>query len=172
MSEDEIETAAQPDEVVEVVEELIEDPIEVLETRVEELLSDLQYARAETMNARHRGQRDKAEAIRFGSAGLAVRILPAIDGLEKALANGDGDSEAILSGVRLTLDAMRAALTAEGISRVEAEGAEFDPTCMEAIATIAAPDGAAAGSVIEVIEAGYTLHDRVLRPAKVIVAEG
>jgi molecular chaperone GrpE len=43
---------------------------------------------------------------------------------------------------------------------------------MEAIATIAAPDGAAAGSVIEVIEAGYTLHDRVLRPAKVIVAEG
>ena len=91
MSEDEIETAAQPDEVVEVVEELVEDPIEVLETRVAELLSDLQYARAETMNARHRGQRDKAEAIRFGSAGLAVRILPAIDGLEKALANGDGD---------------------------------------------------------------------------------
>ena len=114
MSEDEIETAAQPDEV----EELVEDPIEVLETRVAELLSDLQYARAETINARHRGQRDKAEVIRFGSAGLAVRILPAIDGLEKALANGDGDSEAILSGVRLTLDAMRAALTAEGISRV------------------------------------------------------
>ena len=169
MPEDE-SSEVEPVDEVEMAEAAPEDPMELLEARVEELLSDLQYARAETMNARHRGQRDRAEAIRFGAAGLASKIIPAIDGLEKALSNGNGDNEAITEGVRMTLDSLKNALETEGVTRVETVGAAFDPTHMEAIATIPAPDGQAAGTVIEEIESGFMLHDRVLRPAKVVVA--
>lgn len=169
MSEDEAGEAEPTDEPVEAEAEP-EDPMSVLEARVAELLSDLQYARAETMNARHRGQRDRAEAVRFGAAGLATRIIPAIDGLEKALSNGNGDNEAILEGVRMTLESLKNALESEGVTRVETIGAAFDPTRMEAIATVPAPNDEAAGTVLEEIESGFMLHDRVLRPAKVVVA--
>lgn len=169
MSEDEAGEAEPVDEAP-TAEAEPEDPMAVLEERVAELLSDLQYARAETMNARHRGQRDRAEAIRFGAAGLATRIIPAIDGLEKALSNGNGDNEAILQGVRMTLDSLKNALESEGVTRVETTGAAFDPTRMEAIATVPAPNDEAAGTVLEEIESGFMLHDRVLRPAKVVVA--
>ncbi len=169
MSGDEAGEAEPTDEPVEAEAEP-EDPMSVLEARVAELLSDLQYARAETMNARHRGQRDRAEAVRFGAAGLATRIIPAIDGLEKALSNGNGDNEAILEGVRMTLESLKNALESEGVTRVETIGAAFDPTRMEAIATVPAPNDEAAGTVLEEIESGFMLHDRVLRPAKVVVA--
>ena len=64
VSHDEVDA---PDEVKEEVEAIVEDPLTILEERVQELMSDLQYARAETMNARQRGQRDKSEAIKFGA---------------------------------------------------------------------------------------------------------
>lgn len=169
MPEDESGEAEVADEA-DTAEPEPEDPIVVLEARVAELLSDLQYARAETVNARQRGQRDRAEAIRFGAAGLASRIIPAIDGLEKALSNGNGDNEAILEGVRMTLDSLKNALESEGVTRVETTGATFDPTCMEAVATVPAPNGESAGTVLEEIESGFMLHDRVLRPAKVVVS--
>jgi len=161
------EESGEVEPVDEVAEAEPEDPMVLLEARV--ALSDLQYARAETMNARHRGQRDRAEAIRFGAAGLASKIIPAIDGLEKALSNGNGDNEAITEGVRMTFDSLKNALETEGVTRVETVGAAFDPTRMEAIATIPAPDGQASGTVLEEIESGFMLHDRVLRPAKVVV---
>ncbi|MDP6318472.1 MAG: nucleotide exchange factor GrpE [Candidatus Thalassarchaeaceae archaeon] len=167
MSHDEVDA---PEEVEVESEGLENDPIAILEEQVQELMSDLQYSRAETMNARQRGQRDKSEAIKFGATNLATRILPAIDSLEKALLNGNGDSESILEGVRMTLSALNSALEAEGISKVESKGIEFDPTRMEAVATVPAPEGEKSGTVIEEIEAGYMHHDRVLRPAKVIVA--
>lgn len=168
MTEDESGEAEVADEA-DTPEPKPEDPLVVLEARVAELLSDLQYARAETMNARHRGQRDRAEAIRFGAAGLATRIIPAIDGLEKALSNGTGENEAIHEGVRMTLDSLKNALESEGVTRVETTGAAFDPTRMEAVATVPAPNDESAGTVLEEIESGFMLHDRVLRPAKVVV---
>ena len=129
----------------------------------------MQYAQAETANARQRGQRDRAEAIRFGAAGLASRIIPAIDSLEKALANENGDNEAIANGVKMTLESLKRALESEGVTILEATGKVFDPTQMEAIATVPVQDGQESGEVVEEIESGYMLHDRVLRPAKVIV---
>jgi molecular chaperone GrpE len=103
---------------------------------------------------------------------MALRILPLVDSLEKALeaANGD-DSDALSEGVRLTLEGAKAALEAEGVRQIEVESS-FDPTMMEAIATVPVPEDGVSGSVIEVIEVGYMYHDRVLRAARVIVAEG
>ena len=65
-----------------------------------------------------------------------------------------------------------AGLYSEGITEIEALGKEFDPTCMEAIATIPCPDDKEPGTVVEVIEGGYRMHERILRASRVVVAEG
>ena len=161
MSDGEPEDAKEPQEP--------EDEMTVLEAKLAELEKELQYSKAETANARQRGQRDKAQAIRFGAAGLASRIIPAIDSLEKAIANENGDNEAITNGVKMTLDSLKRALESEGVTILETTGKLFDPTQMEAIATVPVQEGQESGEVLEEIESGYLLHDRVLRPAKVIV---
>ena len=161
MSDGEPEDAEEPKEP--------EDEMTVLEAKLAELEKELQYSKAETANARQRGQRDKAQAIRFGAAGLASRIIPAIDSLEKAIANENGDNEAITNGVKMTLDSWKRALESEGVTILETTGKLFDPTQMEAIATVPVQEGQESGEVLEEIESGYLLHDRVLRPAKVIV---
>ena len=71
----------------------------------------------------------------------------------------------------MTLSKLKSALSAEGIVRIETEDEKFDPTKMEAIATIPSGEEIEPGSIIEVVEVGYMYHDRVLRAARVIVAE-
>ena len=148
------------------------DSIEDLEARVAELEKELQYSAAEMVNVRQRAAKERSEALRYGGMSMALRMLRLVDSLEKALeaTNGD-DSDALSEGVRLTLEGAKSALEAEGVSQIEVESS-FDPTMMEAIATVPVPEGSGPGSVIEVIEVGYMYHDRVLRAARVIVAEG
>jgi molecular chaperone GrpE len=100
---------------------------------------------------------------------LASRIIPAIDALEKALTNQNGENQAISEGVKMTLNSLKNALESEGVTILETTGQIFDPTQMEAIATVPAEEGQESGLVLEELESGYLLHDRVLRPAKVIV---
>ncbi len=165
------EPLTMPDEESEAGEQLEEpeDEVSALQAKLDELDKELQYAQAETANARQRGLRDRAEAIRFGAAGLASRIIPAIDSLEKALANENGDNEAIANGVKMTLESLKRALESEGVTILETTGKAFDPTRMEAIATVPVLEGQESGEVLEEIESGYMLHDRILRPAKVVV---
>ena len=165
------EPLTMPDEESEAGEQLEEpeDEVSALQAKIDELDKELQYAQAETANARQRGLRDRAEAIRFGAAGLASRIIPAIDSLEKALANENGDNEAIANGVKMTLESLKRALESEGVTILETTGKAFDPTWMEAIATVPVLEGQESGEVLEEIESGYMLHDRILRPAKVVV---
>ena len=146
-----------------------EDEMAVLQAKIDELQKELQYSKAETANARQRGLRDRTEAMKFGAAGLASKIIPAIDALEKALDNENDETQAFANGVKMTLNTLKNALESEGITIIEATGQVFDPTQMEAIATVPAGEEQEAGLVLEELESGYLLHDRVLRPAKVIV---
>ena len=161
---DEVPAAAADDSGADLTEDL--------GAKVAELEKELQYSAAEMVNVRQRASKERSEAMRYGGMSMALRMLPLVDSLEKALeaANGD-DSDALNEGVRLTLEGAKAALEAEGVSQIEV-GSSFDPTTMEAIATVPAPEGCEPGSVIEVVEVGYMYHDRVLRAARVIVAEG
>jgi|TARA_B100001146_G_C16171053_1_gene430092 molecular chaperone GrpE len=144
-----------------------------LESRISDLEKEIQYAKAETANVIQRAARDRSEALKYGGASLARRLIPTIDHLSKAVDASEGDGlESIIEGVKLTLDGIKSSLEAEGISQIEALGKQFDPTCMEAIATVPCPEGEEPGSVIEVIESGYRMHDRILRASRVIVAEG
>ena len=98
-------------------------------------------------------------------------MLPLLDSLEKALESVEGSElESLGEGVRLTLEGARAAMESEGVVKIEV-GSDFDPTTMEAIATVPVSDGGKPGSVIEIVEVGYMYHDRILRAARVIVAE-
>ena len=117
------------------------DPMSDLGAKVAELEKELQYSAAEMVNVRQRAARERSEAMRYGGMSMALRMLPLVDSLEKALeaANGD-DSDALSEGVRLTLEGAKAALEAEGVSPVEVESS-FDPTTMEAIDTVPTPEG-------------------------------
>ena len=157
-----------------VEEEESADPLRTMESRVLELEKELQYSVAEIVNIRQRSIRDKNDAVKYGGANLASRLIPIIDNLSRAIeSSGDEEiSESIFEGVKLTLESMSAALSIEGVKKIEISESSFDPPCMEAIASIPCPEGEEPGKIFQVIEDGYKLHDRVLRATKVIVYEG
>ena len=144
---------------------------EITEVSIESLERDLQYARAEIANIRSRASRERADLIRYSSSQLGLRMLDVLRSLELAIESSKDSVDSTLEGVRLTAESMRSALSSEGIVEIEIEDGVFDPSRMEAIAAIPAPDDVDSGSVLQIIEKGYMIHDRVLRPAKVVVSE-
>lgn len=141
------------------------------EASIESLERDLQYARAEIANIRSRASRERADLIRYSSSQLGLRMLDVLRSLELAIESSKDSADSTLEGVRLTAESMRSALSSEGIVEIAIEDGVFDPSRMEAIAAIPAPDDVDSGSVLQIIETGYMIHDRVLRPAKVVVSE-
>ena len=169
------------DEVDESTEELSEennseeieiiDPIKVLESKVEELEKEKQYSAAEMINLRQRYARERNILVKFSSMNLSSKILPVLDNLEKAISIDNSQTEKILEGVTMTMETLKTVLENEGVKKIDALEQIFNPSFMEAIAVIPAPEGKATGTVVEVIEDGYMFHERVLRPVKVIVSE-
>jgi molecular chaperone GrpE len=158
-----------PDEIT--LEEEEDDPLKILEGKIEELEKERQYNAAEIINIRQRYARERNALVKFAGMNLAFNLLPVVDNLEKALAMENNDSDKFIEGVDMTLKRLKAMLENEGVVKIEALNNEFDPAFMEAIAVISAPEGEDPGVVLEVIEEGYMYHDRVLRPVKVIVSE-
>tara|TARA_B100001142_G_scaffold50312_1_gene47588 strand:+ start:746 stop:1264 length:519 start_codon:yes stop_codon:yes gene_type:complete len=169
------------DEVDESIEELSEgnkseeteiiDPIKVLESKVEELEKEKQYSTAEMVNLRQRYARERNTLVKFSSMNLSSKILPVLDNLEKAISIENSQTEKILEGVTMTMETLKTVLENEGVIKIDALEKIFNPSFMEAIAVIPAPEGKEPGTVVEVIEDGYMFHERVLRPVKVIVSE-
>jgi molecular chaperone GrpE len=152
---------------------------------VEELIGQLEAQRAETErfrdrylreraeleNYKKRIQRDHSEALRYASTHLARDLAEVIDDLERAVehAESGGNGQPLVEGVRLVLRNALDVLGKHGITRIEAAGERFDPTRHEAIASVHAPEHEP-NQVVQQFLPGYTLHDRVIRPAKVSVA--
>ncbi|TMM11483.1 MAG: nucleotide exchange factor GrpE [Actinobacteria bacterium] len=153
---------------VEVEEEKEEDPLAKLAAERDEYLQLAQRAQADFENYRKRAAKDMAAAGARAKIGLVRDLLPVIDNLERALASADGDS-ALAQGVRLVLSDLNGVLAREGVSTLEPEGEQFDPTFHEALST-RSEDGAEAGVVLDVVEKGYRLGDTVIRPARVVVS--
>ena len=153
-------------------EEVEEGHLERLETKVSELEKELQYKEADLANLRQKSAKDRNEAIRFGSSSMARKIMPLISNMEAALDRSkENESEGFSEGVRMTVRGLRTAMESEGIIPIDSMGKEFDPTRMEAIGMIPSPAGVEPGTVVEVIEEGFMIHDRVLRASRVIVSE-
>jgi molecular chaperone GrpE len=159
-----------PEEVENSEEELVEeiDETEALRAENEELIDTLQRVKAEFDNYRKRAARDQASLVARAHERLVKELLPVLDDLERALGAAEQHEEATLEdGVRLVHRSLADALSREGLAEIETDG-KFDPHVHEALLT--QPSEAEEGSVIEVLQRGYKLGDRVLRPARVVVA--
>jgi molecular chaperone GrpE len=126
---------------------------------------------AELENVRRRAARDVESAHRFGIERFARELLAVVDSLEmgRQAARGAGEDGAVAEGMDATLRLLLSVLEKFGVTPIEAIGAPFDPEAHEAIMTRPSVE-AAPDTVIEVIQPGYRIHDRLLRPARVIVA--
>ena len=132
---------------------------------------------AETENVRRRIQRDRDEALKFATTGLAKDLLPVADNLRRALDAIPKDAlekdEALrnfATGVEMTERLLLTALERHHIKRIDALGQKFDSNLHQAMFELPG-SGQPAGTVVQVLEAGYTIHDRLLRPALVGVAK-
>ena len=126
---------------------------------------------AELENVRRRAARDVENARRYGLERLAQALLPVLDSLEAGLASAEqASAESLLDGKRATIRLLNAALEQVGIKELDPHGEPFDPAMHEAMA-VAPSDDAEPGTVLEVFQKGYSIHDRLLRAARVVVAK-
>jgi len=147
-----------------------DDALREAQARIAELEDKLLRAHAEMDNLRKRAARQVEEASKFAVERFASALLDVTDNLERALQVESADVDALREGVKLTLNSLHAVKRKFGIERVDAVGKPFDPNLHEAM--LQTPNEKPAGTVIEQHVAGYTLHGRLLRPARVIVSSG
>jgi len=156
----------------ELAEERVDevDPLAAAQQQRDEYLDALQRLKAEFDNYRKRVARDQQELVGRASERLVRELLPVLDDLERALEFAAAHEEARLEdGVRLVHRSLADALAKEGLAEISTDGT-FDPHTQEAL--LSQPSEAEEGTVIQVLQKGYTLGDRVLRPARVVVSSG
>jgi molecular chaperone GrpE len=142
--------------------------LEALRNENEELIDTLQRLQADFENYRKRSAREQESLVARAGERIVKELLPVLDDLERALEAAEQHEEAKMEeGVKLVHRQLEQLLAKEGLAPVETDG-KFDPHVHEALLT--QPSSAEEGSVIEVLQKGYRLGDRVLRPARVVVA--
>jgi molecular chaperone GrpE len=129
-------------------------------------------AKAETENVRRRAQEDIGKAGKFAVEKFSGEMLAVKDSLEAALASDNQSAEHLKEGVELTLRQLMAAFEKSGLTEINPLGEKFDPHYHQAISQIEAPDAATEpNTVLSVLQKGYALHGRVIRPALVVVSK-
>lgn len=189
MTDEELNTVAE--ETVEVTEtpENMEEPTEQAEplSEVDQLRNQLAEAEAkmaemqdkylrqaaEFDNYRKRTIKEKAELIKSAAEKLMVAELPVVDDMDRALENMEKgmDAEACIEGFKLIVHKFKNILTQQGLERIETEGHDFDTDYHEAIALIPAPSEELKGKILDCVQQGYKLGDKVIRHAKVAVGQ-
>jgi len=138
--------------------------------KAEEYLAGWQRAQADFINYKRRTEQEKEEISRFANAILILNLLPILDDLERALTSIPPRLAKLswVDGIRLIERKLQAGLEAQGLSQIKALGEPFDPNLHEAARLGKGKEGI----VIEELQKGYNLRDRVLRPSKVVVGNG
>ncbi|WP_420885661.1 nucleotide exchange factor GrpE [Candidatus Vallotia lariciata] len=142
--------------------------LEQAHTKIAELHESLLRAHAETENVRRRTQDDVSKANKFAIESFAKHLLPVVDSLEAALADIAGDLEKVREGIELTLRQLSSALEKGRVIQINPVGEKFDPHWHQAISIV--PAEQAPNTIVSVLQKGYVIADRVLRPALVTVA--
>ncbi len=169
MEEEEIEQV-EDSEKPELDEVNSAEEIERLLAEVESLKDKALRAEAEMQNVRRRAERDVENAHKFGLERLVQHILPVVDSLEKALEAKTSEDDPVIEGVKLTFKLLQDLLTKESIQVVDPLGEPFDPNLHEAMSIVENPD-MEPNSVFAVVQKGYTLNERLVRPAMVMVTK-
>jgi len=167
---DEAVTAGEVESEDVSCEQSADSTVDELRQQAEDHRNKYLRAVAELENLRKRNVRELENVRKYGVERLAAAILPVRDSIEAALALGDGaDVKSLLEGERATLRLLDQALEGAGVSEVDPHGEPFDPAKHEAMSVQPSSD-VEASSVLEVIQKGYEIYDRLIRPARVIVA--
>jgi molecular chaperone GrpE len=146
-----------------------EETILALEAQIKEFQDQFLRAKAEVENARRRSMEDVAKAHKFAIEGFAENLLPVLDSLNAALTDSGADSAKMKEGIELTLKQLVSALEKGKVLEINPVGEKFDPHRHQAIAMV--PHEQEANTVVTVLQKGYLIADRVLRPALVTVSQ-
>lgn len=147
-----------------------------MQAEIERLKDERIRALAEAENARKRAEKQVIDERQYGAAKFARDLLSVADNLRRAIdaaaaQRGEPGVEALLTGVELTERELLSALEKNGVKKIEAKGAKFDPNFHQAMAEVPGT-GQPHGTVVDVIQPGYMIADRLLRAAMVVVAKG
>lgn len=154
-------------------EELLQKQLDEANEKVASLEDKYLRQVAEFDNYRKRTIKEKAELIKNGGEKAIESILPVLDDFERAIQNMSKDESAanMLTGVELIYNKFIGILKQNGLQKIETEGKDFDTDYHEAIAMIPAPEESLKGKVLDCVQTGYILNDKVIRHAKVAVGE-
>jgi len=162
---------AKAEEPAEPAEE--KDPLEKAQAEIEELKTQLLYKVAEFDNYRKRTLKERAELILNGGEKVITAILPILDDMERAIENGEktDDPEVLREGMTLIHQKFMKTLESQGVSKIETDNADFDTDLHEAVAMVPGMGDDKKGKVIDSLQQGYKLNDKVIRHAKVAVGQ-
>ena len=165
------ESAENTEAATEEAEEL--DPLTKAQQESEELKTQLLYKAAEFENYRKRTLKERAELILNGGEKVISAILPVLDDMERAIANGakTDDPQVLREGVELIYNKFVKTLEGQGVSKIETKDADFDTDLHEAVAMVPGMGDDKKGKVIDCLQEGYKLNDKVIRHAKVAVGQ-
>ena len=149
------------------------DPLEQAQAEIEELKNQLLYKAAEFDNYRKRTLKERAELILNGGEKVITAILPILDDMERAIENGEKtDDPAVLrEGMTLIHQKFMKTLESQGVTKIETDDADFDTDLHEAVAMVPGMGDDKKGKVIDCLQKGYKLNDKVIRHAKVAVGQ-
>ena len=172
ISETNVEAVETPESIEQLSAEIetLEKQLEEAESKVSEYKDGWMRSQAEFQNYRKRIERDNEMTYASMKGDIIKKVLPVLDDLERALQNRPSNSGAWVSGIELIQKKLLSILEAEGVQRIEAVGVAFDPNFHEAISHEPIV-GVQSGHVIAVVQNGYMLAERVIRPALVRVAQ-
>ena len=161
------EEAVQEEEAEEL------DPLEKAQAELAEMKNQLLYKAAEFENYRKRTLKERAELILNGGEKVLTAILPVLDDMERAIANGSKteDPQVLREGMELIYQKFVKTLEAQGVSKIETKDADFDTDLHEAVAMVPGMGDDKKGKVIDCLQEGYKLNDKVIRHAKVAVGQ-
>lgn len=153
--------------------ETVEQNLEALQTKYDQLNDTYLRLMAEYDNYRKRTLKEKAELIKAGGESVLINILTVVDDMERGIkvSTEATDINAVKEGMELIHSKFLAFLKQQGITTIETEGQSFDTDHHEAIATVPAPEDTLKGKVLDCVQKGYYLHDKVIRFAKVVVGD-
>lgn len=153
--------------------ERLEAELDALKTEHDALYDKYVRLHAEFDNFRKRSNKERIDLLATAGANTIKGLLPVLDDMERAIAHNAEvtDIGAVKKGFELIHQKFTGILLAQGVKAMECKGQPFDPDMHDAISQLPAPDPAQKGQVLEVMETGYTIHDKVLRYAKVVVGQ-
>ena len=172
--QDNVQDQTAEETTAETVEETQETPQEpTMEDKYNELNNKYLRIHAEFDNYRKRTNKEKVDLISTANAGILKDLLPVLDDFERAIANNANvdDIDSVKEGFNLIFNKFSSLLQSKGLKEMPAVGETFDPELHEAIAKIPAPKKKMKGKVVDAVEKGYYLNDKVIRYAKVAVGE-